>query len=112
MEQNRNILCQEDAFNVPHHRSLSPFGPDPRARAIVHPEIWGMVARNLRSQLMDDPLQRTLDLSKIDEQGERLDVNEIRFGVLWDFDHVVRNARGTKRCWVSRDMPRQATCSL
>ena len=57
------------------------------------PEIWA-AARNLRAQLTEDPLQRKLDLSRIDEQGERLDVNDIRFGVLWDFDHTVRNAEG------------------
>ena len=79
---------------------MSPITLRFRHSALTHepvqlspPEIWA-VARNLRAQLTDDPLQRKLDLSKIDEQGARLDVNDIRFGVLWDFDHAVRNADG------------------
>jgi hypothetical protein len=59
------------------------------------PEIWA-VARNVRAQLANDPLARTLDLSRVDEQGARLDVNDIRFGVIWDLDHDVRNEHDTE----------------
>jgi hypothetical protein len=59
------------------------------------PEIWA-VARNVRAQLTSDPLARTLDLSRIDEQGDWFDVNDIQFGVIWDFDHDVRNEHDTE----------------
>jgi Zn-dependent peptidase ImmA (M78 family) len=59
------------------------------------PEIWA-VARNIRAQLTSDPLARTLDLSRIDEQGDWFEVNDIQFGVIWDFDHDVRNEHDTE----------------
>jgi len=54
-------------------------------------EIW-TVAHNVRSQLQGDALQRRLDLSSVEEKAARFEVNGIRYGVLWDLDHEVRNA--------------------
>ncbi len=54
-------------------------------------EIW-TVAHSVRSQLQGDALQRRLDLSAVEEKAARFEVNGIRYGVLWDLDHEVRNA--------------------
>ncbi len=54
-------------------------------------EIWG-VAHQVRNQLLDSPLDRRLDLSAVEEKAARFEVNGIRYGVLWDFEHDVRNA--------------------
>ena len=43
---------------------------------------------------MDDPLAADSSICRaIEEQGDRFEVNDIRYGVLWDFDHDVRNAQ-------------------
>jgi Zn-dependent peptidase ImmA (M78 family) len=55
-------------------------------------EIWA-VAQQVRNQLVADPLERRLDLSAVEEKAARLEVNGIRYGVIWDFDHNVRNAQ-------------------
>lgn len=54
-------------------------------------EVW-TVAHNVRSQLQGEALQRRLDLSSVEEKAARFEVNGIRYGVLWDLDHEVRNA--------------------
>ncbi len=54
-------------------------------------EIWA-VAHQVRNQLQGDALQRRLDLSAVEEKAARFEVNGIRYGVLWDLDHEVRNA--------------------
>ena len=54
-------------------------------------EVWA-VAQQVRNQLLPDPLHRRLDLSGVEELAGRFEVNGIRFEVLWDFDHDVRNA--------------------
>jgi Zn-dependent peptidase ImmA (M78 family) len=55
-------------------------------------EIWA-VAHQVRNQLLDNTLDRQIDLSQIEEKAARFEVNGIRYGVLWDFEHDVRNAR-------------------
>jgi hypothetical protein len=55
-------------------------------------EIW-TVAHQVRSQLLDNGLDRQLDLSTIEDRADRFEVNGIRYGALWDFAHDVRNAQ-------------------
>lgn len=55
-------------------------------------EIWA-VAHQVRNQLQGDALQRRLELSTVEEKAALFEVNGIRYGVLWDFEHDVRNAQ-------------------
>lgn len=54
-------------------------------------EIWA-VAQRVRNQFPGNPLARRLELAGVEETAARFEVNGIRYGVLWDFDHRVRNA--------------------
>lgn len=54
-------------------------------------EIWS-VAQQVRAQFLKDPLERRVDLVAVEERAASFEVNGIRYGVLWDFDHDVRNA--------------------
>ena len=54
-------------------------------------EVWA-VAQQVRNRCCRDPLHRRLDLSGVEELAGRFEVNGIRFEVLWDFDHDVRNS--------------------
>lgn len=54
-------------------------------------EIWS-VACQVRNQLLEDTLQRRLDLEAVDEKAARFAVNDIQYGALWDLDHDVRNS--------------------
>lgn len=58
-------------------------------------EIW-TVAQQVRGQLLADPLERRLDLDLVEEKAGQFEVNGIRYGVLWDFEHDVRNAEDTE----------------
>ena len=59
---------------------------------LTNREIWA-VAHQVRNQLQGDALQRRLDLSTVEEKAACFEVNGIRYGALWDFEHDVRNAQ-------------------
>ena len=79
--------------------------------ALSNLAIWS-VARQVRDQLVDDPLTRHVGLDCVENRVEAMRVNGTEYEVVWDTDHEVLDGAGRPVMGVTEYDPATPGCAL